>query len=128
VSGITAQKLMAQAVRRHPLKDGRSWAIRQVTQTSDGDALSQPEYTTVDIPIEPMVQLVDEREAEYIGHNVLAGDLKLHLPGTPAITLETVMVCNGIEVDVRKVDCIYHGGLVELHRVYVHRRSEGVAL
>ena len=125
MSGITAQKLMAQAVKRHPLKDGRSWAIRQVTETTSGSALSQPEFTTVDIPIEPMVQLVDEREAEYIGHNVMTGDLKLHLPGTPGISLETVLVCDSMEVDIRKVDALYHGGLVELYRVYVHRKQEG---
>ena len=125
MSGITAQKLMAQAVKRHPLKDGRRWAIRQVTETQAGSALNQPEYSTVDIPVEPMVQLVDEREAEYIGHNVMAGDLKLHLPGSLEISLETVLVCDGVEVDIRKVDALYHGGLVELYRVYVHRKQEG---
>lgn len=123
--GLLAQGMLARSIREHPRKDGRSWAIRVVTLTNPGDLISQPQYSYADTAFDPIVEVITEEEAPYLGvANIRAGDLRLTIEGQLTITTETKLVCDGQEVDVLKSDPVWHGGLVQQHKVYVHRRPE----
>jgi len=124
MSGDLAQKVLARSIRHHPRKDGRAWAIRTVTATVAATLLKQAQNSYVDTPISPIVEVITEREAEYIGLNLRAGDLRLTVEGGFDITPETVLICDGETVDILKSDPVWHGGEIQQHKLYVHRRPE----
>lgn len=119
MNGRTAQRIRERTFDMHPQKSSRVWQIRTQTVLAPGTALTQPSYTDTYSTINPVEEEVGEREAEYIGSNVLAGDVKLRLPGSLAITEKTVLTCDGLVVDIKKLDRWYHGGEVQEYRLYV---------
>ena len=81
-------------------------------------------FEVVDTVISPIEEEVGEREALFVGHNIMAGDLKLKLPGTLDINEQTELVCDGQAVDIKKLDRFYQRGVVQEYRLYVTRRRE----
>jgi len=121
-----AQKVMSQGIAHSTMTDGRVWAIRALVSKAAADGLSQGSATLVDTVFVPVVEEINEYEAEAIGQNLRKGDLKLAIDGALTITNKTKLVCDGASVDVRQTIPHYQQGVVQHYTVYVTRPPEKV--
>lgn len=125
MSTTLAQALLARSLEHHPQKSGRVWELVTTTGTVTAATVTTQGTTAIErTVIHPLEEEVGEREAEYIGHNVLAGDLKLKLPGTLVITEQAELLCDGQAVDIKRLDRFYHNHQVQQYRLYVALRHE----
>jgi hypothetical protein len=124
--GTLPQNVIARAIARHPHKDGRLWQLRVPGASSGGSAIAQGQISFTLVDIDPVVQLITEREAGFVGQNIVAGDLRLILNGLTPYTEHSNIVCNGETVDVLRVIPVYNeAGVVQQYKIYVRRRPEG---
>lgn len=120
-----AQSLVARSMAAHPQKSGRVWELITTTGAVTAATVTTQGKTSISrTVIHPMEEEVGEREAEYIGHNVLAGDLKLKLPGTLELSEQSELMCDGQSVDIKRLDRFYHNNQVQQYRLYVALRHE----
>jgi len=80
--------------------------------------------THTDTQIFPVVETLNEFEAAHIGHNLMAGDLRLILNGMLTINDETMLLCDGVRVDIRRTVPYYNQGTITVYKVYVKRAAE----
>ncbi len=119
-----AQKAVARALAKHSHKDGRTWELLVVTSNSDATSIAQGTSAFTPTVIDPVVQQINEHEAQYIGPNIREGDLRLILPGSLEITTKSVLKANDETVDILRVIPSYQKGVIQEYKVYVRRRPE----
>jgi len=124
MTGETAQKFNSRAIARHHLRDSRTWTIRTGVAITPGDAITQPTVTPTYTQFYPLLSVINEYEAENIGQNVLAGDLRLIADGALTINATTKLYCDGKEVDIIRVVPEYINGVVTQYKLYVRRAPE----
>ncbi|MFA5344437.1 MAG: hypothetical protein WC381_10805 [Kiritimatiellia bacterium] len=121
MNGDTAQKVRTNTYRMHPQKSARVWYICVRTLVPATNSYTQPSYIETLTRIYPVEEEVGEREAQYVGGNVLAGDIKLKLDGSITITEQTTLRCDDKVANIKKLDRFFNGGLVQEYRIYVDR-------
>lgn len=121
---FAAQKALARSLAKHSHKDGRTWELLEVTSDANATAIAQGTSEFTATAIDPVVQLINEREAQYIGANLREGDLRLILPGSLGITTRSILKANNEIVDILRVVPSYQRGVIQEYKVYVRRRPE----
>lgn len=119
-----AQKIAARSVKRHNRKDGRTWVLRTTVVATAADTLNQAILTPTDTPFEPVVEYLSEKEAEWHGHGLRSGDIRLTVAGDLNITIDSAILCNAVRCYVHKVDPVYQKGVVQQLKAYVRLGSE----
>lgn len=125
-----AQILISRSIAASRKKSGDEWCIRVQSTATAETAFTRPSFNTEDIPISPIEEEVGEREAMFAGHNVLTGDIKLRMGAIfwhgeqVPIDEKTILLCNGVEADVKKVDRFFNHNVVQEYRLYVSKRHD----
>ncbi len=120
----TCQKVLSRSIARHPAKDGRVWILRVNTIQEAATVYSQPTLSHEDTLLNPIVEVMNEFEAEANGLGMRAGDLRLTLPGDVDLHLDSILLCNDKRANIFKIDPDWQGGVIQQQKVYVRRMPE----